>query len=237
MRAAPISALLLVLSICTAAAPLVAQRRELTLLVGGNLSGASGGRIAKSESRTGFQGGLSVRLPRSAMIYFQPEVLLVQRRFYAERTPSAQSAQLVGPFSDAPSMLYVQIPLLMRIQRGYSTERTVRPFLVLGPYVAVRVGCTREVVEADGSVTSTDCSVTPGNHQAGSNPFFPAVYQEVDVGLMGQAGVEVRRFSLGLRGEKSLRNLVDPGAIPTSPLDRARIWSASLSVEYLLRVL
>jgi hypothetical protein len=70
----------------------------------------------------------------------------------------------------------------------------------------------------------------------GSRP-YSAIYQTLDVGLLGALGVEIRRFSLSVRGERSLRNLVDRGALPTSPMDNAKLWTASLSLEYLLRVL
>jgi hypothetical protein len=125
----------------------------------------------------------------------------------------------------------------MRIQKGYSSERPVRPFFALGPYLGVRLHCSRELVEASGGVSHPDCSVTPVDRPISTDPFFPALFQDLDVGLLGEVGVEVTRFSVGLRGEKSLRNLVDQGALPTTPLDRSRIWSASISVGYMLRVL
>jgi hypothetical protein len=34
-----------------------------------------------------------------------------------------------------------------------------------------------------------------------------------------------------------LRNLVDPGALPSSPFDKSKLWSAAVSIEYLVRVL
>jgi hypothetical protein len=237
MRAASVPALLLLLLVGAADSPLAAQRRELTVLAGGNLSGAKGGRIDKSEARAGFQAGVTLRMPRSPMLSFQTELLLVQRRFYAERSASTLPSLQVGPRSDAPNLLFVQLPLLLRIQRGYSMQRPVRPFLLLGPYVGVRISCKRELVEASGAVSHPDCTVTPPGFQPGPDPYFPALYQDLDVGLLAELGVEAKRISLGLRGEKSVRNLVDPGAFPTSPLERSKLWSASLSIEYMLRVL
>jgi hypothetical protein len=113
----------------------------------------------------------------------------------------------------------------------------VRPFLVLGPYFGIRLACRREVLEADSTRRHTDCSATPDDATPGTSPFIPAIYQTLDVGLLGALGVEIRRFSFSVRGERSLRNLVDRGALPTSPMDTAKIWTASLSLEYLLRVL
>lgn len=220
-----------------AASGLSAQRRELAVVMGGNYTGVTSPTLFKSESRTGFQAGLSLRSPRSAAFSFQSELLLVQRRIYGERAPSSQDPLLVGPISDAANLLYVQVPLLLRFQHGYSAERPVRPFLVLGPFVSIRMVCRRDVVEADSTLRHTDCSSTPDDVVPGPRPFIPALYQTMDVGLLGALGVEIRRFSVSVRGERSFRKLVEPGALPASPLDNARFWSASASIEYLIRVL
>lgn len=236
MRAVTVPAFLLVLS---AGAPtsVAAQRRELILLAGANYSNASGARIDKSEARTGLQAGLSLRMPRSPMLSFQTELLVVQHRFFAARAPSTLPSGQVGPKSDAPNLVFAQIPLLLRVQRGYSSRRPVRPFLVLGPYIGVRLSCKRELVEASGGVSHPDCTVTPKDRVPGVDPYFPALYQDLDVGFLGELGLQARRLALGFRLEKSLRNLVEPGAFPTSPLERARVWSASLSAQYMLRVI
>ena len=216
-----------------------AQRRELALVAGGNYTGITSSTVFKSESRTGFQAGLSLRSPRSSRISLQAELLLVQRRVYGERASSNQSENplLLGPISDAANLLYAQVPVLVRFQHGFSTLRPVRPFLVLGPYVSIRMACKRDVVEADSTRRKTDCSATPDDATPGSTPFIPPIYQTMDVGLLGAFGVEVSRFSVGFRGERSFRNLVDSGALPTSPLDNSRLWTASVSIEYLVRVL
>jgi|GEM_PF-3002584 len=220
-----------------AVAEVGAQRRELALVAGGNYTGVTSPSLFKSESRTGFQGGISLRIPRSPRFSFQSELLLVQRRIYGERAHSSQNPLLVGPISDAANLLYAQVPLLLRFQHGYSTERPVRPFLVLGPYFSIRMSCNRDVVEADSTLRHTDCSATPDDVVPGPAPFIPALYQTVDVGLLGALGVEVRRFSFSVRGERSFRKLIEPGALPTSPLDNAKFWTASASIEYLIRVL
>lgn len=237
MRFARLSLLVTVAAAAAVVAEAGAQRRELAVVAGGNYTGVTSGTLFKSESRTGFQAGLSLRSPRSARFSFQSELLLVQRRVYGERALSMQNPLLLGPISDAANLLYAQVPLLLRFQHGYSTERPVRPFLVLGPYVSIRMSCKRDVVEADSTRRKTDCSSTPDDATPGPAPFIPPIYQAMDLGLLGAFGVEIRRFSVSFRGERSFRNLVDSGALPTSPLDNARLWTASVSIEYLLRVL
>jgi len=237
MRAVTVSAFLLTLTVAATGSPLAAQRRELTLLAGGNLSGATGPRVARSESRVGFQGGLSLRMPRTSTVSFQVELLLVRHRFYAERATPSQSSVILGPKSDAPSILYAKLPILLRLQKGFSTERPIRPFLLIGPYIGARIGCRRELIESGGVVSHPGCDLMVADDRVSNDTYLPATYQEFDVGVQGALGLEIRRLALGVRGERSIRNLVDVGAIPTSPLEQARIWSVSVSVEYLLRVL
>lgn len=237
MRVARLMVLVTAGGVFASVPEVLAQRRELTVVVGGNYTGVTSPTLFKSESRTGFQGGISLRMPRSPRFSFQSELLLVQRRIYGERAPSSQAPLLVGPISDAANLLYVQIPLLLRFQHGYSTERPVRPFLVLGPFFSIRMSCNRDVVDADSTRRETDCSATPDDVVPGPTPFIPALYQAVDVGLLAALGVEIRRFSFSVRGERSFRALVESGALPTSPLDNAKFWTASASIEYLIRVL
>src|SRR5688572_4309832 len=106
-----------------------------------------------------------------------------------------------------------------------------------GTVLLIRMSCNRDVVEADSTLRHTDCSATPDDVVPGPTPFIPALYQTVDVGLLGALGVEIRRFSVSVRGERSFRKLIEPGALPTSPLDNAKFWTASASIEYLIRVL
>jgi len=220
-----------------AAWPLAAQRREFTILAGANYTGATGGNLDKSERQTGFLAGVSFRMPRSARISFETELLVVQHRLSGERAPSSLPPIQVGPISDAAKLLFAQIPLLLRFQRGYSAVRPVRPFLLLGPYIGVRLACRRDVVEGDSTVRHTDCSATPNDVVAGPGVFIPAAYQNVDVGFIGSVGVEIGRIAFAGRIQRSIVDLVSESAIPTSPFDKSRLWSGSVSIEYLLRVL
>lgn len=217
--------------------PLAAQRREVAVIAGVNYTGATGGNLIKSTAQTGFLAGVSIRLPRTSRFSFQTEFLVVERRLTGERAPSTQSPTFVGPRTDAARLFYAQIPLLLRFQQGYSSARPARPFLVLGPYLAIRMSCRRDATTDAGAVIRNDCSPTPKNVNPGIDPFIPAAYHTFDVGLLGQFGVELRRFAVSVRGERSFTSLVEPGAVPTSPFDKARLWSGSVVLEYMLRVL
>ena len=229
---------LLVFAVCAGITPGQAQRRELSFLAGGTLSGATGQNLAKVSERPGFLAGVSLRLPRTSELALQTDLLVVQRRLLGERPTSNQIPAQAGPLTDAASLLYVEIPLLLRLQRSYSALRPVRPWIIIGPYFGVRLDCRREVSATDGSLRQTDCSVSQGTVTVGSETYLPAVYQEVDVGILGGVGVELRRLAFGARFERSVRNLVEPGGgVRTSPFDTSRLWSVNLSLEYLIRVL
>ena len=216
--------------------PLAAQRREVAVTAGVNYTGATGGHLIKSTPQAGFLEGVSLRLPRASRFSFQSEFLVVERRLKGERAPSTQSPTFVGPRTDIARLIYLEVPLLVRFQQGYSSVRPVRPFVVLGPFIAVRMSCRRDATTDAGVTTRNDCSTTPTN-VTGVDPFIPAAYHVVDVGLLGQIGVEVRRFAVSVRGERSFTSLVEPGAVPTSPFDKSRLWSGSVVLEYMLWVL
>jgi hypothetical protein len=238
MRVVPLSALALVTAAAVLVSPLSAQRREFSIFAGPNLTGVSGGRVAHSTSRTGFLAGVSLRIPRSDRFSFQTELLVIQNRVKGERTaaPSGTPPIQVGPASDDADLLYAQLPLLGRFQRGFSTDPGFRPFIVLGPYFGLRMGCRRELLQGDGTIRRTDCEV-PNGPVSGPDAYYAAVFQELDVGLLAEVGVERQRFSVKVRGSKSVRNLVDPGAVPTSPFEKARLWYASFSLAYVLKVI
>lgn len=236
MRAATFSAPALAIAVALLVSPLAAQRRELAIVAGPNLTGASGGGVVKSTARSGFVAGLSLRIPRSDRFSFQTELLLVQHRLKGERGPSNLTPVESGPVSDDANLFYAQLPMLLRFQRGYRSDATLRPFFVVGPYLGLRLTCRRDLLQVAGTIRHTDCEV-PNGPIVGPDGYYAAVYQELDVGLLGEVGVERRLLSVRLRGEKSVRNLVDPGAFPTSPFDRARLWSASLALAYVIRVI
>jgi Outer membrane protein beta-barrel domain len=214
------------------------QRREVTVLGGGTLSGASGSNIDQLQTRVGFAGGISLRLPRTPEFSLEAQLLVVQRRVTGQRAPSTQSPLQAGPLKDAADLVFVEIPVLLRIQQGFSTARPLRPFVQLGAYAALRVACNHVVTAGNGSNQAVGCNIGSGTFTAGPDTYIPAVYQDVDVGLLAGGGIEIRRFALGFRFERSFRNLVEPaGAVHTSPFDGSRVWTMMVSLEYLVRVL
>ena len=181
-----VSALALVLS--AGVVPALAQRRELSFVAGGTLSGATGNNLAEVHERPGFVAGVSIRLRRTSEFSLQPELLMVQRRLMGRRPPSTQPPLQVGPLTDAADLVFLQVPLLLRFQRSATPRRAVRPWLTVGPYVGARLFCNREVAESSGITKETDCSVAAGEFTVGDETYQLAFYQEVDFGLQGGVG-------------------------------------------------
>src|SRR5436190_1157027 len=100
----------------------------------------------------------------------------------AMRSLGVCAPAFLGALVLAGSPLSAEIRLMFRFQRGYSTERAMRPFLTLGPYVGVRIGCRRDLVEGDSTMRHTDCSNNPTDILVGNQPLISAAYQSVDLG-------------------------------------------------------
>ena len=214
-----------------------AQRRELTVIAGGTFSGASGDNLDKQEIRPGFTAGISLRIPRTSRFSLETQLLVTQRHLFGQRPPSSSIPQVTGPFAEDANLLFVEAPILIRFQQGYSTARLFRPFFQLGGYVGVRLQCSRELTASNGTKRRTDCSL-PTTFTAGNETYIPAVYQDLDLGLAAGVGVEIRQVAVGVRFTRSIRNLVEPaGGVRTSPFDGSRLWGLVVSAEYLIRVL
>jgi len=94
------------------------------------------------DSRTGLIGGLSIVLPSSGLIAFQPEVLFTSKGAKGENS---------GP--DGLKLNYVEVPLLFRLQLDVGTGIT--PHLYAGPYLGFQISCKVEGIDAD-------CEDAPG---------------------------------------------------------------------------
>lgn len=213
--------------------PSEAQRRELSILVGGTYSSASGSAVlANVSGHAGVLAGMTVRLPRGPRLAMEVDFLIVHRRLTGERVPSTAPPAFAGPEADFAKLTFVEIPFMFRFQEPYRTYRRVRPFLFLGPSVAIRLACGREVKLSATAIRRAECAEVPQD----SEPFAPALYQDVDVAMHAGVGVEMRRLSVFVRANRSLRNLVEGGALPSSPFDGAKLWGISAGVDYVVRV-
>jgi hypothetical protein len=209
-----------------------AQRRELSFLAGATYTGATGPLLDDVSGHVGVVGGMTLRLPRGHRIAMEVDFLIVHRRITGERSPTTAPPAFAGPEADFAKVTFLEIPLMFRFQEPYRSYRPVRPFLLLGPSLAIRVACGREVRVSPSTIRKADCSESAPE----ADPFAPSLYQVADVALHAGLGVEIRRLALFVRGSRSLRSLVESGALPSSPFDGAKLWGLSAGVDYLVRV-
>lgn len=113
---------------------------QISAIAGATFSTLRG--IDGLDSRTGWIGGLSIVLPSSGLIAFQPEVLLVSK---------GAKGQNSGP--DGLTLNYLEVPLLFRLQLDLGTG--VTPHLYAGPYLGYQIDCKVEGITGD-------CDDVPG---------------------------------------------------------------------------
>ncbi|MBC7898072.1 MAG: PorT family protein [Cytophagaceae bacterium] len=113
---------------------------QISAIAGATFSTLRG--IDGLDSRTGLIGGLSIVLPSSGLIAFQPEILLVSKGAKGENS---------GP--DGLKLNYIEVPLLFRLQLDVGTG--VTPHLYAGPYLGYQISCKVEGID-------TDCEDVPG---------------------------------------------------------------------------
>lgn len=225
-----------VLAVALGLAPMLpAQTPRIGIVAGANLTGTTGGNVEQMDSRPGFLAGAAFRRRANNRVMFEAQVLGVLHRFYGKRPASTLPPVQAGPQADEASLFYLEVPLTLRFEQEQTDAHPLRPFLVVGPYVGIRLSCQRNLTDAGGSTRAVACDV-PNGSQSGPNAYFPALYQELDAGVLVELGVEMRRLGVRARGEKSFRNLVEAGSVPTSPFDGAKMWTLSVALEYAIKV-
>jgi hypothetical protein len=197
-------------------------------VVGGvNLAQLSGGGVLGAENRVDLMLGLSLDMPRSASFSFQPELIYTRK---------GQSISLA--FSDAEGdfdldldliLSYIELPLLARFSFPQGNARVV-PHLLVGPAVALKVGCTVKadirVSTEEGSFDETfkgDCEESDPEQSGVSD------VEDFDFGLVFGGGLTFGNFSLGVRYDLGLQN-VNSGFDPTDQKNRV----LSFAVRYAL---
>ena len=113
---------------------------QISALAGATFSTLRG--IDGLDSRTGWLGGLSIVLPSSGFLAFQPELLLVSKGAKGEDSGT-----------DGLKLDYLEVPLLFRLQLDVGTG--VTPHVYAGPYLGYQISSKVEGI-------SGDCDDVPG---------------------------------------------------------------------------
>ena len=199
-------------SVLQAQAPRVAETR-IGVMGGVNLSTFGGDDTdASLESKLGFIGGLTLVKTRPGALGFEADALY-----------SMKGSKSTGAGSEASFKLnYIEVPLLLRFD--VPTAGSIRPHLVAGPALALRVGCSAEG-KASGITVSLSCDEM--------EEIFDGTLKSFDVGLTGGGGIDfpmgTRTFTLGARYTYGLLNITDD---ETSTKNKAFSFFAGVSMPF-----
>lgn len=170
----------------------------------------------EAKYRAGFQGGVFAQIPVSGRFSLQPEVHYAQKGAKFEGTFTGDMQSDLGV---SLKLAYVDVPILARIDLGNAAR--LHPFLVLGPSVSIRTGCTVGL-SLGGANLDTKCS--DGGDGTGES-FDPVKKSDIS----GIAGLGLatswmgRTVSVQARVTQSLRSIANDdtaGGSPVSPKNR-----------------
>jgi hypothetical protein len=177
-------------------------------------SASFGGKDADDPSQkrlSGMSGGVFAVIPQRPHVAFQPELLVTMKgaRF--------EDATGTGTFT----MTYVEVPGLLRFDVPVSGA--VKPFLIAGPVVSLKLTCDVETT-APGFSASATCEELQS--QTGGNTNF----NTIDYGVIGGGGIVFdvagKTFSVGARYNYSLAR------IETSSETKHRVISVLATFEF-----
>lgn len=175
------------------------------VLVGVNIANFHGSDASGTDSRTGFIGGVTGTFRLSHVFGIQPELLFAQKGAKIS-TDGGEGTIKVN---------YLEVPVLARVE--FTPESgSVRPFLMAGPSLALKVGCSI-AASSQGVSASIGCDDALDAGGIGS-------IKSVDVGAAVGGGLDILMgtwdLSLGVQYDHGL----------TSPLDGSNAKNKAISV-------
>jgi hypothetical protein len=152
-----------------------------------NQASFGGSDATYSGSRIGFAIGGFLRKPIDDTWVFQLEL---------QYTTKGTKVSYSG-FTSSVDFGYLELPLMFRAFLGGNEK--VRPFVEAGPELAVNISCSISASDGTTSQSATCSSI-------GASP------KSFDAGLIGGAGVEFGRWSVGVRYDYGLLDVGNGGS-------------------------
>lgn len=190
-----------------------AQRTSFGLLGGVNSSKAYvelNGEDVDTDRRTGWTAGGYAEFGIGKRVSIRPELLVTEQG----------GEQSGGGETFRANLRYVQIPVLVRVDLGGS--ESMRPFLMAGPALSLRIGCE---VEVSGSILTetADCDALQNDEP---DPFTKSAVS----GVVG-GGVDFGRWALGARYDHGFSNLASKAVREDGDSAKLRTISLLASVR------
>lgn len=191
----------------------IPEAQAMKPLVVGGRAGLSISRMIGDDNdpprheRYGFGGGVFARFPMSALVSFQPEVLMVSKGLSWGEIPMPDPFDGFLEYLETSLVLnYVEVPLLLRFSPR--SGKPLRPVFVLGPYMGFE---TNEGLKVRGQLLGW---------------YDSSVIHDFDVG--GVAGLGVELAGAGMLWSLDARS--DLGAITLTDAGRNRNWNVLVTV-------
>jgi hypothetical protein len=166
------------------------------LYAGFNNSTMKGDSVPGPLSKNGFLGGVFLTWPLGDNVALQPEIV------FAPKGVTTLDARPAGIVSTDIRVNYVEVPVLLRWS-GPQMNGSIVPYLLAGPQVAVKAGCTVVAGGISGHYTCADIG-SIGNVSNG--------VEGMDFGAIAGAGIDfrigARRYTVSARYDYGLHNVV-----------------------------
>jgi hypothetical protein len=214
-----------------------AQGARIGVIGGLNHATVTGGSGATTSARHWFVAGASVAGQLTPFLALQIEALYSRKGaarsqlfpctdFAACGCPPTVFCVSADPgtFRTVTELGFLEFPLLARFELPALRHRLIRPFVVAGPSVAIRIGC-RVRTDSGGPEFSNPCTAGSGEPE----------YNDSDFGVVVGGGASVGDFDLGARWTRGL-TAVQPNATGGfSDLSGSHTSTLSFTVNYRIR--
>lgn len=197
-------------------APAEAQSAQFGLLAGGSLSTFTGDLVDDAKNYSSFIAGAFVRLEFMGFAV-EPGAFYTRK---GAKLPDTEGVSATNALS------YMQVPVVLKL--GMPLGSSSRFYIGGGPAIGFKLSCKFKA-SADGISASTDCEdledLTGDLIQAKSS----------EMSAIAVAGVDLGKFSLGVRADLGLTNVYEAfasGGTTVEPEVKTRTISAVASIRF-----
>lgn len=183
------------LLVAVVAAPLYAQAPQETLIgpFGGiNFAKFGGGDVSGVDTRTGFHAGLFASFPLGRYVALVPAAAFSQE---------GTSVDIGGGVTGTFKVDYLEVPVLLKVSAPLQGKGNLRPWVMAGPDVGFMLSCKVRAENATQSAEA-DCN----------DPTIGADTKSVQYSVVFGGGLDIGRFTVGLRYQLGLSSIDDTGA-------------------------